>query len=181
MVYNETQKLSQPWIWIVAIISGLLAIGLSGAGVYEQIIQGQKSGIYPMSEDRLIFVFILLLILFISIYLLLVFSKLTTIIDKNAINYKYFPFHLKFRSISWNEIEQYDVITYNPIKDYGGWGIRFGKKGKAYNVSGNKGLLLYLKTGKRILIGTKKDIELADFLSRINTGARTINNSSNNT
>jgi hypothetical protein len=37
----------------------------------------------------------------------------------------------------------------------------------AYNVSGNQGLDITLKNGKRVLIGTKKNIEIQKFLSKI--------------
>jgi hypothetical protein len=39
--------------------------------------------------------------------------------------------------------------------EYGGWGIRYGRKGRAYNVSGNMGLDLTLKPSKSFLIGTQ--------------------------
>ena len=48
-----------------------------------------------------------------------------------------------------------EASTYSLLKDYGGWGIRYGRKGKAYNVSGNKGVLLTLADGKNGLIGSK--------------------------
>lgn len=51
--------------------------------------------------------------------------------------------------------------------EYGGWGVRFGKGGKAFNVSGNRGLKLYLKSGRSLLIGTQKDKELIAFLSEL--------------
>ncbi|GIS68544.1 MAG: hypothetical protein CM1200mP8_1020 [Chloroflexota bacterium] len=38
--------------------------------------------------------------------------------------------------------------------DYGGWGIRYGKNGKAYNVSGDRGVLLTFKNGSRVMIGS---------------------------
>jgi len=53
------------------------------------------------------------------------------------------------------------VLTYSPISDYGGWGIRYGSIGKAYNVSGNRGVQLELLNGERILIGSQKPEELA--------------------
>jgi hypothetical protein len=46
---------------------------------------------------------------------------------------------------------------YRPILEYGGWGIRCGwKGGRAYNVSGNEGVQLVFKNGKRLLIGSKE-------------------------
>jgi hypothetical protein len=61
----------------------------------------------------------------------------------------------KNKIFSREEIQRYEIRKYSPLLDYGGWGIkkRF-KWGRAYNVSGNIGLQLYLKTGKKVLFGT---------------------------
>jgi hypothetical protein len=68
----------------------------------------------------------------------------------------------------WEDVEDYQVITYNPVRDYGGWGIKTGKKGRAYNVSGNWGLMLTLKNGKSVLIGTNMPVEIKSFLESLN-------------
>ena len=57
-------------------------------------------------------------------------------------------------------IHEAHAITYSPLKDYGGWGIRYGRKGKAYNVSGNKGVMLSMKDGKAIMIGSQNNKDL---------------------
>lgn len=167
MIFKETQKFKQLWLWIILIATGLITIGVFGYGIYLQIFLGQKFGNNPMNDTGLIITFVLVLILDIALFLIFGFSKLTTVIDKVGIEYRFFPFHSKSHVIYWNMIEKYDVITYNPIQDYGGWGIKSNKHGKAYNVSGDKGLLLFLKTGKRILIGTQKELELTNFLTKI--------------
>lgn len=46
--------------------------------------------------------------------------------------------------------------TNNIERDYGGWGIRYGRKGKAFNVFGSRGLQLEFTNGKRLLIGSQK-------------------------
>ena len=70
----------------------------------------------------------------------------------------------RFKTILRSDIEKMEVITYRPIIDYGGWGVRFGRKGMAYNVSGNIGLLISRKNGKTILIGTQKPDEMKEKL-----------------
>ncbi|NQX76517.1 MAG: hypothetical protein HRT75_02160 [Gilvibacter sp.] len=63
---------------------------------------------------------------------------------------------------SWDEIESLYVREYSPIGEYGGWGYRlsFSKStGRAYNVSGNLGIQIELKNGKRVLVGTRKKEE----------------------
>ena len=72
---------------------------------------------------------------------------------------QFFPFSQKL--ISFNNIKTCEVRTYSPIKEYGGWGIRYGKKGKAYNISGNKGVQLDFYEGQPLLIGSQKPEELA--------------------
>lgn len=56
---------------------------------------------------------------------------------------------------TWNEIESVEARTYRPIFEYGGWGLRGIGKNKAYNVSGNEGLQLVFKDGRRLLIGSQ--------------------------
>lgn len=77
----------------------------------------------------------------------------------------------------WEQIDSAYVRSYNPIGEYGGWGIRGGKlwsksKGKAINVSGDIGIQLELKNGDKLLIGTQKKEEarsvLATYKSKIN-------------
>jgi hypothetical protein len=165
--FKETQKFNQPLIWIGMIFIGLIMTSIFGFGLYKQLIQDLPFGNNPMSDNGLIITFVLNILLFICLILLFRFARLSTFIDKTGIEYRFFPFQLKYHKISWAEIEKKEVITYNPIRDYGGWGMRFNRKGKAFNVSGDKGIRLYLKNGKQILIGTQKEIELADFLKTL--------------
>lgn len=157
---------------MVLALGGIITICPLGYGIFRQVIRGKKFGNNPMSDNGLILTFFLTLALFMIIYLLFLYIKLTLVVDENGIEYRFSPFHIKFHRISWDMIEKYGLITYHPIRDYGGWGIKFNRGGKAYSVSGNKGLQLCLKTGKRILIGTQRDAELAEFLGNISIGLR---------
>ena len=59
-----------------------------------------------------------------------------------------------------DEIESIESVIYRPIGDFGGWGIRFGFKAKAYTTKGNKGVMINLKTGRKVLFGSQKSKEL---------------------
>jgi hypothetical protein len=50
--------------------------------------------------------------------------------------------------------------TYKPLSEYGGWGIKYGRSGWAYNIIGDQGVQLELDNGKRILIGSQHAEEL---------------------
>ena len=56
---------------------------------------------------------------------------------------------------------------YSPIRDCGGWGVRHYKSGKAYNVSGNRGVVLEFLDGRPILIGSQRPEELAKAIASL--------------
>jgi hypothetical protein len=60
-----------------------------------------------------------------------------------------------------------EVVKYNPISDYGGWGVRLSRNGKAFNVKGEFGLKLYFDNRKPLLIGTQKPEELKKILESL--------------
>ena len=76
-----------------------------------------------------------------------------------------FGFLYKTR-VPFTEIARAEAITYRPIRDYGGWGIRgFGRR-RALNTRGNEGVLLTRVDGSTLLIGSQKPRELLAALSR---------------
>lgn len=104
----------------------------------------------------------------IPVLILFYVLKLRTEIDEIGIHYQFLPFHFSKKTMRWADIEECYVRQYSPIKEYGGWGYRtsFGKKGKAYNVKGNKGIQIKLKTGKNLLLGTQKEKEAQEVINR---------------
>ncbi|TEW77202.1 hypothetical protein E2488_04665 [Gramella jeungdoensis] len=65
--------------------------------------------------------------------------------------------------MDWSNISECYIRNYNPISEFGGWGIKSSFRrdtGKAYTIKGSIGLQLKLKNGKKILIGTQKNEEI---------------------
>lgn len=56
-----------------------------------------------------------------------------------------FPFHINYKYFPWQDLYRVFVRQYSPLVEYGGWGIRFGSKGRAYHVSGSWGIQLIRK------------------------------------
>ncbi len=106
--------------------------------------------------------FIIVLVIF------LLFKKMELLleVDDKQISYRFSPFQNKKRVIHKNEIMSISVDNYNPISDYGGWGIRLNKKGKAYTTSGTFGLQIKISEKRNILIGIRNPKELYLFLKR---------------
>jgi hypothetical protein len=157
LMFTEKQKFAQWWIWVVLIGVTVLCIW----GAVQQLVFKIPFGNKPAPDQLLIFICLVPLVPLALFW----FMALETEIDEQGVSYQFKPLHLKKRFIAWNEITEAYVREYKPLKEYGGWGIRGSfRNGKAYNVSGNKGLQLVLKNGKKILLGTNKSDELTAFL-----------------
>ena len=91
--------------------------------------------------------------------------KLITEIKKDGIQITFTPFTNFI--IPFNKIRSYKIRKYRPILEYGGWGIRFNRTGKAYTVSGKIGLQIELSNGKEILIGTENPEKLLHSLNKL--------------
>ena len=69
------------------------------------------------------------------------------------------------------EVASAQAVTYRPVRDYGGWGIRGTRRRRALNTRGDKGVLLTRRDGSTLLIGSQKPRELLAALQR--AGVRT--------
>ncbi len=154
-IFKEEQRFTQLWLHILLVVSFIVPIVLV---VNEYVKRENKD-----TEASLGLIVVMLSILLVYGF---VFSlKLKTKIDELGIHFRFVPFHFKIRTISWSAIEKAYIRNYEPISEYGGWGMKGGKlwnkdKGLAYNVKGDIGLQLELKSGKKILIGTQKQEEM---------------------
>ncbi|HLY16659.1 MAG TPA: hypothetical protein VKR61_05520 [Bryobacteraceae bacterium] len=64
------------------------------------------------------------------------------------------------RTIPWNQIRSVEARRYRPIRDFGGWGVRWAARGIVYHARGNRGARLELDSGERVLIGSQRSDEL---------------------
>jgi len=159
--YKEEQKFRQLWIW-------LLILFLSGIWIWQlvqQVFMGKPFGNNPSSDLGIILTGLFPVLTIILFRLL----TLETIINNTGVFYRFKPFQRKPKEIKQEDIVSFEVKKYSPLKDYGGWGIRLGSmgKGKAYNVSGNQGVLFDLKNGKKFMLGTQKPSEIRSALERL--------------
>jgi hypothetical protein len=159
--YKEEQKFRQLWIWLLL----LLLCGVWIWQFVQQIIMGKPFGNDPSPD----FVIILTGIFPIAVIVLFRYMTLETIINDAGIYYRFRPFQRQPKEIKADDILSYEVKKYNALMDYGGWGIRLGSmgKGKAYNVSGNQGVLFELKNRKKFMLGTQNPVSIKSALDKL--------------
>jgi hypothetical protein len=149
-------------------IKSILLLGLFTFfiyGFYRQYYLHLPFGDHPMSNLGY-FIFLICFIVFLIFFLSI---TLETKINEEGISVRFFPIQLNSKFFFWNEIEKVEVVRYNPILEYGGWGYRglnYSRK-RAINISGNKGIKIYFKDGKLLLIGTQKKEEVEKILTKI--------------
>ena len=93
--------------------------------------------------------------------------RLTTQIRQDGIYVRYRPFQRSLQRYGWEDISRVFIRQYNPLMEYGGWGLRWSRNGRAYNVSGNTGIQIIFKDGSKLLIGTNCPEEVAAVLHRL--------------
>jgi len=141
-LFEEKQKFTQWWLWVILLSFPIISVG-------------------PFDDNEINMYYVLIGL---AIPLLFYLFELRIKVNNDGLHYQFFPFHLKFNTIKMDEIESFKAMEYSPLKEYGGWGIKYGFKGKAYNVSGKKGVKIFLKTGANIMFGSQKHKELAKAL-----------------
>ncbi len=161
------------WIWLLILPLCVGLIGFFGLAMVEQLAQGHPVGNQPMPDLMLMIMGPLFIVLMAGLLWLMWVARLVTEVRDDGIYIRFYPFHRGFHGFLWEEIESFEARTYRPILDYGGWGIRFGSGGKAYNVSGNRALQLALGGGGsgRVLIGSQRPEELAMAVKSARGGA----------
>ncbi|MFQ3332685.1 MAG: hypothetical protein ACI84S_000495 [Thalassomonas sp.] len=144
-IFEENQKFTQWWLWVILLSFPIIALG-------------------PFDENT-VNIYHVLIGLFIPFLFYLFELRLK--VNVEGLHYQFSPFHFKSHTIKLEDIESIKAMEYSPLKEYGGWGIKYGFKGKAYNVSGNKGVKIYLKNGLNIMFGSQKHKELAKALKQV--------------
>jgi hypothetical protein len=90
-------------------------------------------------------------------------ARLVVRVSPEGLDIEFRP--LTHRHIPLADISACEARVYRPIREYGGWGMRWGwKGGRAYNVRGNRGVQLTLRSGESVLLGSQRADELASVI-----------------
>jgi hypothetical protein len=156
VLFTEEQRFTQKWLWLIIIGATLIALVPTIYGIYSQEILGEPWGNNPTDTRSLYIILFFELILMGGIILLIYKMRLKVEIKSDGFWFSFPPLARKWRFIKKEEIAGFEVRKYSPVKEYGGWGIRGSRRNRAYNISGNVGVQLLLKNGRKVLFGTQE-------------------------
>jgi hypothetical protein len=162
VIFRERQYFSRILIFTVFLLVNIPLFTFlrdAGRSGYDYALASAGSGL----------LFECLISLALTLFLLTI--HLETRITREGIIVRFFPLQLKFRIYQWNDIEEIFVRRYNPLLEYGGWGMRGFANNRALNIGGDTGVQLVFKDARRLLIGTQKEKEIIEILKMLATGS----------
>ena len=166
ILFSEVQRFSLLLVMPLVILF-LVAIALEGHMVFRPVLETEDP--WPTWALPVSIAGITINVL---VTVILIFARLQTRLSESSLYMRFFPFHFSYRKIDFDTIATVYARSYQPLGEFGGWGIRWTPHGRAYSVSGNRGVQLELKDGKNILIGSQRADELASLLQEAMFHAR---------
>jgi hypothetical protein len=166
-LFHEEQRILDNIIVRIAYVVLVLSLLFLFYGSFQQFVLDKPIGNNPATDTELLITDIFAGGIILGVMGLLWMCKLITNINREGIEVKYIPFHRHPRFYIWDSIERADVRQYRPLIEYGGWGLRGIGKNRAFNATGNIGLQLVFKDGKKLLIGTQKPAEIEAVLASL--------------
>lgn len=124
-----------------------------------QVVLGHSWGKQPMSNGNLIGWTIFLWI----VYLRLITVQLVSEVGDGELRVG-FRGLWPTRRVPLGDIQSAETVTFDPLRDWGGYGIRSSRQGRAYIAAGNRGVKLKLAKGATLVVGSQRPEELAGIL-----------------
>lgn len=151
--FTEEQQLLNAWRWGFLILAlGVIVMVLWAFTSEPALPPGRPAGLILGGAVGIL------------VPLLLFSIRLSVRVTDSHIHIRFRPF--KKRSIPLTEVTSCEARRYRPILEYGGWGMRLGRRGWAYTISGREGVQLEFKSGRGLLIGSREAARLEAAIKR---------------
>ncbi|MCB0572776.1 MAG: hypothetical protein KDC66_23570 [Phaeodactylibacter sp.] len=152
--YKEVQRFRR---WeIIALLLFLLA----GTTYHFFKLNGEST--YNQSLLALQYVLIVLFIGGSLAYLISI--RLVLKIDDKKIRYQFYPWHYRKHEVRWEEVDSCEVLDTPAAAELSGWSVRVGTWERSFTVSGRRGLLLSLKDGRQLFLGSQHPGQLREIV-----------------
>jgi len=99
----------------------------------------------------------------------MLFARLDVEVHADRLQVAFGPIHLFRKRIAFTEIDTVRGLTYRPLREFGGWGIRPRGGKTAWTIRGNQAVKVTLKSGKEVYVGSRFPQRLEE---RIRTAMR---------
>jgi len=126
----------------------------------------------PASESDILIYVAFMALLGTGLYYLLS-TQMVTSITPERIKYRLTSWKGRSKKIKWEDVKGYSVIQMSAAAELSGWGVHFNQADEMVRLYGGSGLLLELKNGEELFIGTHMPEELEAFLQQMSAPVST--------
>jgi hypothetical protein len=155
-VFREVQRFPLRRIALALASPPCFMLGL----LIWQVMLGHTWGKHPMSNADVVGWTVFLWL----IYLRLITVRLVTEVRKGELIVRMRGLW-RLRRVPLDRIQSVKTIKHDIARDYGGYGIRSTREGKAYVASGGRGVRVTLDKGEKLVVGSQLPDELAAAIS----------------
>ncbi|MYI06381.1 MAG: hypothetical protein F4059_03410 [Gemmatimonadetes bacterium] len=161
---NRVHYREQTWapLWVIALIWGACLAGVIGT-VTSLMEAVEIAGRYGDGLSGSM----VLTLAGIGVVVLLVgsatamFIRLDVEVRADHIFIAFGPVNLVRKRIRFSDIESVRALTYRPLLEFGGWGIRWRPGRTAWSIRGNQAAAVTLSSSKQIYVGSQHPQRLA--------------------
>ena len=145
ILFEETLQFRQPQLWIPFLALFAAIIGLH---FYVMLKNPNRDFAFRVLVPAII------LFVFGGVTILLYLSRLDAKVTPSGLSTRFYPMEWSFRETEWKDIVQMRIVTIRPLRDFWGWGLRYGLNSKAYIITGDKCVELELSNGSKLYVNT---------------------------
>lgn len=160
-LFEEKQRFTQWWLWVIIAPTTLGILFLFGHGIYQQMILGEPWGDRPMTDEMLVIVSLFSVTAMVVMVIAFFASVLEVVVDKGGVAYKYFPLVRSWRRIEKENVQSFEhhqglVLSYGIQMDLSG--------NRTVNVKGRDTIELTMNDGSKLRVGTQRPQEFMSAL-----------------
>jgi hypothetical protein len=127
-----------------------------------QVVLGHPWGSHPMSNGSVVTWTVVLWL----VYFRLITVRMVTQVSNGELRVALRGIR-QSRRVVLQGIQSVETVTYDPERDYGGYGFRSNRLGKAYLARGTRGVRLRFVDGATLVIGSQTPDQLAAVLDKL--------------
>ena len=147
------------WVWAVIVGACLWGVGASLFAAFQQPAPGEIVGGDSLSSLDSVLISGGVLLLFVT--MTSIFTCLDVEVRYGHLFVSFGPVHVVRRRIHYADIESVRAVTYSPFREFGGWGIRGWGRKTAWTIRGNQAVVIALRTGREVYVGSRFPQRLA--------------------
>lgn len=156
VLFREDQRFRNKWLMLLLGLAALVSFGGGLVLIVGQVFLGYRMGTRPLPDIAALLIGSFQVCIGLGLAWLFYAMVLQIEVTARGLFVRFYPFHRKVRQLDLSDATGIHAVSYRPVLQYGGWGLRFGRHHRCYNVSGNQGVRIdYADRNFHLMLGTQ--------------------------